>query len=344
MEFPSNEVGGLPRPGILHRQRDIPVRPIISQQGTSGLLETGTKCAVKNLYEGSVRHPGQQINWVEDYPDDLGVAAESAETAQYALLVRNRRNRDNSKKVLVIDSIVIQSPFLKSALAPVLRSYPGITTELQHLTFNAPFQPLIHRWKNLEKAVEEEQDPITKKHLDLFYQILHLEIKDTIEEIKDVLSHNAIQFNLLWAVFCPGDVIFALDNGREVCFELKTGQYAVLAQSRVFALNCEQIDWGGTTFGRSVTMQYIAAFEGTKQITQLQQFPFAFHPGKDAVRERLISRGKQFEALKGYHYKSYGGTAIGAQIRGGSRKFNVSSLHSCVTLCLAFISYLQDAT
>jgi len=313
---------GLPRSGIFLQQA-AQANPIIPPQGASEFVEVGTKCAVKNLYQGPGKRSGES-NWVDKYPDDLGVAAESAETAQYALLIRNRRNKDNSKKVLVIDSLVVQSPYLKSALAPVFENYPGITTELERLTFNTPFHALIHRWNNLEKAVEEEQDPVTKQHLDLFYQILHTEIKDNIAEIKDVLAHNVITFHLLWAIFPPGDLIFTLDNGKEACFELKMAQYATTGHSKIFVLTIEQIDWSGTTFGRSVTNKYITAFDGTKPILQLQQFPFSFHPNREATRERLISRGKIFQELKGYHYKGYEGLAIGSQLRGGSRKFNVS--------------------
>lgn len=314
----------MPRPGLFRHPQASQAMPILlSPQGASEPVNVGTKCAVKNLYEGPVRRPGQS-NWVDKYPDDLGVTAESAETAQYALIIRNRRNNDNSKKLLVIDSIVVQSPFLKSALAPVLKGYPGVTTELERLTFNAPFQPLIHRWDDLVKAVEDEQDPITKEHLDLFYQTLHEEIKDSIAEIKDVLSHNVITFGLLWAIFRPGDLIFTLDNGKESCFELKTGAYATAGSCNVFSIIFEYIDWTGTTFGRGAMGKYISPFDGTKPITQLREFPLEFHPDREAIRERLISRGKRFEELCGYHYKGYEGLAIASHFRGGSLKFNVS--------------------
>ena len=317
METASPEAAGLPKPGA------VLVQPNILPHDASEPVDVGTKCAVKNLYEGPVSYSGQ-FNWVDTYPDDLGVVAESAETAQYALLIRNRRTRDNSKKLLKIDSLVVQSPFLKSALGPVMRNYPGITTELERLTFIAPFQPLIHRWDDLEKAVKDEQDPVTKQHLDLFFCTLHAEIKDTIAEIKDVLSHNVITFHLLWAIFRPGDLIFTLDNGKETCFQLNIAEYGTFGCARAFLLQLEQIDWSGTTFGRSSTTRSITSFDGTKPIIQLQQFPFPFHPDKEAVRERLISRGRRFQELKGYHYKSYEGLAIGSEMRGGSWKFNVS--------------------
>ena len=91
--------------------------------GASEPVGVGIKCEVKNLYEGPVSRYGD-TNWVDKYPDDLAKPAETAETACYALLVRNRRNTDNSKKLLVIDSMVVQSPFLKSVLGSVLEGYP----------------------------------------------------------------------------------------------------------------------------------------------------------------------------------------------------------------------------
>jgi len=158
---------------------------------------TGIKCAVKNLYEGPESQPGC-ITWLDTCPagpEDKPV--ESMETASYALLVRNMKSRDNSKKLWMIGSIVVQSPFLKSALNPVLDGYPGITTGLRRLEFSAPFQPFMHRWDKLANVTEEEQNPETKEHLELFYWTLYGELKDTIAAKMDLLSHNVITFDLV---------------------------------------------------------------------------------------------------------------------------------------------------
>ena len=48
---------------------------------------------VKNLYEGKPDDSGRST-WVDKYPDDIEEAAENAETAKFALLVRNKKCYD----------------------------------------------------------------------------------------------------------------------------------------------------------------------------------------------------------------------------------------------------------
>lgn len=304
------------------------------QVDTPEPVGVGMKCAIKNLYEGPTNRFGDTV-WVDKYPDHLEEPAENAETAGYALLIRNRRSRDNSKKLLVIDSIVVQSPFLKSTLGSVLKDYPGITTELKRLMFYPPFQPFIHRWDELVNATEKEQDPKIKQHLDLFFETMHGEIKGVIAAKKDLISYNVITFELIWTIFRPGDIIFSLENGKESCCKLKYGSYS---SANSFGLACENVDWSGTKFGRSTQNKYISSFDGTKPITQLQAFPLAYHPERKSIKAKLITRGKKFEELRGYHLKAYNGNAIGNPARGVSQNFYVSLLDSLNAAALKWIS------
>jgi len=52
-------------------------------------------------------------------------------------------------------SIVVQSPHLKEFLKQVLAGYPGVTVGLERLEFAGRFEPLIHRWKELNAALDE---------------------------------------------------------------------------------------------------------------------------------------------------------------------------------------------
>lgn len=86
------------------------------------VTKVGMECDLKNLYQKEDdrgRH-----TWTDKYPDDLDEAAENEMTARYAILVRNKKSFDSRKK-LEIDSIVIQSPLLKTVLTKVLKDYPG---------------------------------------------------------------------------------------------------------------------------------------------------------------------------------------------------------------------------
>ncbi|KAJ6108204.1 hypothetical protein N7523_009527 [Penicillium sp. IBT 18751x] len=66
-------------------------------------------------------------------------------------------------------------------LSTVLDKYPGVTTTLDRLEFSTPFKPLIHRWEAFTKARDEEEDPTSKEHVDLFHKVLEEELQDTID-------------------------------------------------------------------------------------------------------------------------------------------------------------------
>jgi hypothetical protein len=84
--------------------------------------EVGMECDIKNLYQKEDERG--RTTWTDKYPDNLDEAAENELTAKFAILVRNKKSFDSRKK-LEIDSIVIQSPLLKTVLSTILKDYPG---------------------------------------------------------------------------------------------------------------------------------------------------------------------------------------------------------------------------
>ncbi len=58
----------------------------------------------------------------------------------------------DSRKALEIDSIVVQSPYLKRFLAEMLDDYPGVCSTLSRLTFDAPFSCFVCMYCTLEGA------------------------------------------------------------------------------------------------------------------------------------------------------------------------------------------------
>lgn len=282
---------------------------------------SGMRCDIKNLYQGEEDRCGRST-WVDKYPEDLEEAAENAETARYALLVRNKKSFDSRKK-LEIDSIVIQSPLLKVVLGSVLKDYPGVTTQLERLTFDAPFKPFVHRWERLVDKKAAEDDAETKEHLDLLFKTLETELKDTIKAKNDLVSHGVITFEHLWSIFAPGILVFTTQGPAECAFELKSAEYVRNMCGSMYSLSCEMVDWNGENFGRGTKCLSISSFSGTLPISQLEAYPLNYHPDETRLMERLVERGRLFERLHGFHYKAYNGIAIG-QGQYGPMKYNVS--------------------
>ncbi len=290
-------------------------------EASSPEVKPGMITDVKNLYQSKPDNRGK-TTWVVAYPDDLEEAAENAETARYALLIRNSKCYDGRKK-LQIDSIVVQSPLLKEVLGKVLKNYPGITTTLDRLTFKAPFQPFVHRWRNLLEALESEQDPETKSHLRLFHQVLEAELRDDLKARDDFILNGVITYTTMWMIFEPGTLVFSVKDGQNCAAKLTNGNYQQTRCGNCYALSCQMVDWDGENFGLGGTQFNVWEWEGTMKITKLSAYPLEYHPNLSKLKDELVTRGKAFEELSGYHYKNYQGIAIG-EGPWGPVKYNVS--------------------
>lgn len=273
------------------------------------LAPTGSISSTKNIYASPKDEDGNWT-WTDKYPENAHEAAENDETAQYAVLVRNIKSKDSRKK-LEAHSIVIQSPWLKTALAEILEGYTGIACELERLEFTAPFHPFVHRWTEICKYMEKpDLEDKTKEHLQILHDVLSYEIGDAVKVFDDYVAKGVITFEHLWMIFQPGAVILCAHKGPLSAFELEETEYKATQCGKFLAVSADCVDNSGKNFGRYGESIKIPEFLGTKKITGLNAYPMAFHPEKELVRDSLIRRGQIFEELAGHHYKQYSGTAI----------------------------------
>ena len=299
--------------------------PKASVHETNGSVEyapTGTIPETRDLYETKPDRHGR-TSWTTEYPDDLNDPPENADSAQYALLVRHKKSYDARKK-LEIHSIVVQSGLLKEVLGVVLKDYPGISTSLERVEFQAPFQPFVHRWEAFAAARDAETNPIAKTHVELLWRVLEEELRDTIREKNDHVANGVVRFDNIWTIFEPSTLVYSIDEDQDCVYRLRSGNFANTRCGRVYSLLVEYVDWDGEHFGYGSNTIQIPAFQGTQSIAKLVAFPLAHHPNAEDLRERLIRRGQLFEEHKGYHYMAYEGVAIGWGCFGPIR-YSVSS-------------------
>lgn len=276
--------------------------------------EPGMKTGIKDLYSGKEDKKGR-YQWQDTVPDDLGVAVENDKTAKWALLVRHVKVYGDATKVLAIHSIVVQSPLLKKLLGDVLKGYPGITADLNRLEFSGKFEPLIHRWAELQAAIskignETEEQRTTKEHADLFLNILVKEFKDLIDTSQDMISKRVMTYEHLWTLFQPGSIMFTRQDGQETALQLQSTRYGQDSGGNpCFWVVGKYVDWDGTAFGTSQINVSIKYYSGTRPIVQLRIFPLDYHPKSDEVKQKLTERGAKVEELAGVNYKAYDGLA-----------------------------------
>ena len=270
----------------------------------SNNLPVGSLSSVTHIYGVEEDDDEGQYSWFDKFPEKVQEAAENEETARHAFVIRNVKSYDSRKK-LKIHSIIIQSPWLKDALAQILKDYPGVTCELERLVFDAPFEPFVHRWGDLLKFKDKSHDEKTAEHVDLLYSVLMEELKDTIRAFEDYVAHGVITFEHLWIIFQPGSVVVGSYLGTPLSAEFQSGSEEKTECGLVYRLYCDCIDWNGERFGILPRVINLYAFKGTKLIEDLEAFPLAMHSKREVQKHLLVKRGKRFEELAGYHFQRY---------------------------------------
>jgi hypothetical protein len=251
-------------------------------------------------------------SWSEDLPDGLEEAAENEENMKYAIIVRKKKPKEaDSTKPLVIDSIIIQSPFLKKVIGEVMHGYPGIVTQVSRLVIYAGFECFVHRWDRFIAAVESpEHDEVTKEHLTLLHAILKKELGDIITLRQDYFKNKAVTFDHIWTLFVPDTIIFASRLGRPIALRFKRGHFGMTQTGRAYQLECQGIDWDGRIMGWVDCAPSIPEYVGARPFSELPCYPIEYHNQPELIKAVLTERGKKFESLAGYNYKAYEGMAL----------------------------------
>lgn len=130
-----------------------PTEPVKSKGEPLDPKLVGMSVGYKSLYAGKEDRKGR-FQWQETIPKDLVPPAENAETQKWAFIARHIKVYGDPRRTLALHSIVVQSPLLKRVLQSVLADYPGVTVGLQRLEFSGKFECLIHRFPDLDHAIE----------------------------------------------------------------------------------------------------------------------------------------------------------------------------------------------
>lgn len=290
--------------------------------------DAGMKSGLKHLYSGKEDKKGR-FQWQDKIPEDIGDPVENDKTAKWALLVRNVKVYNDPSRVLSLHSIVVQSPLLKNLLAGVLKNYPGVTVELNRLEFSGKFEPLIHRWSELQEAISKlghstNDEKTTKAHAELLQDILVKEFKTMIDTSQDMKSKRVMTYEYLWTLFQPGSTVFSRQDGQETALTLTDSRYGQHSKGvPCLWLTCKYVDWDGAKFGSNKISLTVPAYTGTRSIGSLKVYPIEYHHEGEAVRTRLIERGAQAEALAGPNYRAYQGVAWRLGSFGTKDKYNV---------------------
>ena len=156
--------------------------------------------------------------------------------------------------------------------------------------------------------------------------------KLTVCSLYPMLENGLITFDLLWALWKPGTLVYTEtygchDEPRAFKVDMSEKHYSMMGgeffwvegkvrpyhpPAPMSLLTCisQYFEYDGKQFGYGTTSTEISNFQGARKITSLPCYPLKYHKNEAKLRETLIERGKKFVQLSGVHYKGHQGMAF----------------------------------
>lgn len=194
------------------------------------------------------------------------------------------------------------------------------------------------------KENKTEDDKSMSSHLDFFLDYMRTEHASTLSIISNLLAHNEITFDLLWAVLVPRTIIYTkcritgepravrlthAERGTTCngvpCWDVE-GEYVEYNE------RCHDEKAAGNTprfgFANSTSLS-ILIFDGAAKIASLPHYPITYHPQVDQLKVLLVERGRKWCALQGVHHMHFKGMGVNRY----SGKYNVRHSSSYYAHC-----------
>ena len=77
-----------------------------------------------------------------------------------------------------------------------------------------------------------------------------------------------------------------------------------------FSIDCQYVQFDGTRYGYATRAFSIASFEGKKDITDLQVYPYMAKINPESLHDTLVKRGERVLHFQGVHYMQYNGLVV----------------------------------
>ncbi|SCO55866.1 related to TOB3 (member of AAA-ATPase family) [Fusarium fujikuroi] len=275
----------------------------------------GADTVIQTLYEGKHSDPGRN-NWDwQDYPPKQMPTAIAKARDRVAIKVYKikdiQKGAISNRYPLKYHQVDIQNPLLVSAIEPILKK-ENLHLDVHDIAvFKEPFRPL---WfcqdeiRDLYRNTKKEY-PL-KGYLQLLLRVFDEIFRDLKIKRRNLLDKDLIDFRTAWTLFPRDSTAYSYGMNSEFIakvdgteYDTNEGVMQLVLTAKVMAFNGEEFIWRK----KSLT---INEFAGNKPIRELHHYPFEMHPEKDAIEQRLVSRGRKVLDLQGLTYCSYNGIAL----------------------------------
>ncbi|KAJ7856346.1 P-loop containing nucleoside triphosphate hydrolase protein [Mycena leptocephala] len=289
----------------------------------------GTLLEIKHIEKIRLPHSGQwtiRVAGSDDFETtSKDVVDKYAQWAESAFLVRQKIVQSNRSEYPDITiKILIRSELLRRALQVVMNVVEGVNWNGVVLKLDPELllaflprlrEPIIS--PGAPNTPEAECNE-TRKHMDFLIDFLTSQHASTLGKLETLRAHEEITFALLWGIFIPGEIVFALceTTGKPRLFRLKKMEqgWNWRTNTPVCNIACEYVDASedpsaASPFGLATHQMIIEKFDGIRKIRELPAYPIKYHSAVTAIQEKLTHRGRMWANLHGRHHKQYNGLA-----------------------------------
>lgn len=245
---------------------------------------------------------------------------EDKDKDKYAFILKKTVYEKNSlyKPSSEID---IKNMELWSLLKKHLGHYPyHIFRDLPVIIYS-PFEPIVLHFDRLKEVAEDakraEDEEERKAGEDLELLLNTISSGSSGDEQLDKYfkmrpgykkqSPETIQFEDLWTVFTPGMLVYGKpfqDQDQVFVVKDNNATWPWREDSRrggpkllPWELEAWSYDWNSGSFSRTQYKLKFEEFDGHKPLTSLPFYPFNLHGDYEAVRTKLIERGRRFREI-----------------------------------------------
>jgi hypothetical protein len=230
------------------------------------------------------------------------------------------------------DEITIVSAALQKLFRSVVKYFPGIGLDGSNITFRDPYEPLFFYFDELRMAAEQNAEETLAKDFNSLKRFYVNWVFQEHEKIQKIIGHGTIQYDYLWALFRPGDIIYSIDEMSEPCIYILIAtafrkpdrnfrpddEFTSAGFHRLCAdMWCITWDNASNAFQRFTTNLSIRSFVGGRSITSLPFYPLKYYKNGsqediDELLRMLEERGRRWKSLVSEppSCQSYSGAAM----------------------------------
>ncbi|KAF5537852.1 TOB3 (member of AAA-ATPase family) [Fusarium mexicanum] len=275
----------------------------------------GADTTIQTLYEGKHSDPARNNwNWQNFPPKQVSKAIAKARDRVAIKVYKIRdiqKGAISNRYPLKYHQVDIQNPLLVSAIEPILKK-ENLHLDVHDIAvFKEPFRPLWFCQDEIRDLYRStKQDDPLKGYLQLLLRVLDEIFRDLKIKRRNLLDKDLIDFRTAWTLFPRDSTAYSYGMNSEFIakvdgteYDTNEGVMQLVLTAKVMAFNGEEFIWRK----KSLT---INEFAGNKPVRELRHYPFEMHPEKDAIEQRLVSRGRKVLDLQGLAYCSYNGIAL----------------------------------